>query len=79
MYERALKRGEPAYDPSWMRDELELDKEVDRPHPPPLAHERVAERVPGSAETSRAAAERLRGGAAFEDERTVVGEADFRA
>src|SRR5450432_2083310 len=76
MYQRELKDGQPAYDPSWMRDELE--KEVDRSHPPPLAHERVAERVPGSAEISRAAAERLRRGAGFEDARTVLGDEDFR-
>jgi hypothetical protein len=78
MYERALKDGQPAYDPSWMRDELDLEKEVDRSHPPPLAHERVAERVQGSAEISRAAAERLRQGAGLEDARTVLGDQDFR-
>ncbi len=79
MYERALKDGAPAYDPSWMWDELDLGTEIDRSHPPPLAHERVAERVRGSAEIAHAAAERLRKGAAFDDEATVLGDEDFRA
>ena len=79
MYEDALKRGEPAYDPSWMWDELDLDEEGDKAQPPPLAHERVADRVPGSAAVSRAAAERLRKDAGFEDSSTVLGEDDLRA
>src|ERR1019366_7897981 len=48
-------------------------------YPPPLAHERVAERVPGSAEVSRAAAERLRKDAGFEDASTVLGEDELGA
>ena len=79
MYENALKEGEPAYDPSWMWDELDLDDGVDTSYPPPLAHERVAERVPGSAEVSRAAAERLRKDAGFEDASTVLGEDELGA
>jgi hypothetical protein len=78
-YEGALKRGEPAYDPSWMWDELDLDRELRTSHPPPLAHERVAERVPGSAEVSRAKAERLRKNAGFDDASTVLAEEDLRA
>lgn len=74
MYENALKDGAPAYDPSWMWDELDLDKEFDKSHPPPLAHERVAERVPGSAEVSHAVAERLRKAPGFEVASTVLDE-----
>jgi hypothetical protein len=79
MYENALKDGVPAYDPSWMWEELDLDNEVGKSHPPPLAHERVAERVPGSAQMSHAVAERLRRDPAFEDASTVLGEDEFRA
>jgi hypothetical protein len=79
MYESALKDGAPAYDPSWMWEELDLDTEVDKSHPPPLAHERVAERVPGTAEVSRAVAERLRKHAGVDDAWTVLGEDEIRA
>lgn len=79
MYENALKDGALAYDPSWMWEELDLDKGVDWSHPPPLAHERIAERVPGSAQASHDAAERLRKTAGFEDASTILSEADFRA
>jgi len=72
MYERALKEGQPAYDPSWMWADLGLDTDADVSHPPPMAHERVAELVPGSAEASRAAAERIRARASFSDTETVA-------
>lgn len=78
MYERALKSGQPAYDPSWMWDELGLAEETDASYRPPLAHERVYERVPGSAEACRAAAERLRRAPGFEDATTVVDDDAFR-
>ncbi|MEW6745960.1 MAG: hypothetical protein AB1486_24740 [Planctomycetota bacterium] len=77
MYEQALKCGEPAYDPSWMWEELELAADTDPSHPPPLAHERVAERVPGSAEASRAAAERVRALPSFSDKSTIVEEQEL--
>ncbi len=77
-YEQALKAGQPAYDPSWMWAELGLSEDVDRADsPPPLAHERVAERVPGCAEASRAAAERFRARPAFDDASTTLEEADL--
>lgn len=79
MYERALKEGAPAYDPSWMWEELDLRERGDASHPPALAHERVAERVAGSAEVARVAAERLRSSADFDDGRTVLDEAAFSA
>lgn len=72
MYERALKEGQPAYDPSWMWADLGLDADADLSHPPPMAHERVADLVPGSAEASRAAAERIRTRASFSDTETVA-------
>ena len=79
IYEDALKDGAPAYDPSWMWDELDLRAKIDKSHPPPLAHERVADRVPGSGELSRAVAERLRRDAGFEDASTVLSEEGLRA
>jgi len=78
IYERALKDAEPAYDPSWMWAELGLATEGDASRPPPMAHERVAERVPGAAEQSRAVAERARAMPAFCDTSTTLGEADLR-
>jgi hypothetical protein len=79
MYERALKDGQPAYDPSWMWDELDLREPDDLAHPPPLAHERIAERVPASAGVARAAAERLRQSADFADGSSILDDASFRA
>jgi hypothetical protein len=78
MYERALKDGQPAYDPSWMWAELGLQTEADPSEPPPLAHERVAERVPGSAEASRDCAERARAMPSFSDTATTLGDEDLR-
>jgi hypothetical protein len=78
MYEHALADGQPAYDPSWMWAELELRGEAEASHPPLLAHERVAQRVPGSAEAARAAAERFRAAASFSDVTTTVGEDELR-
>jgi len=79
MYERALKEGQPAYDPSWMWADLGLDADADLSHPPPMAHERVAELVPGSAEASRAAAERIRARASFCDTETVADDDELRS
>lgn len=79
MYERALKDGQPAYDPSWMWAELELRDPEDIAHPPPLAHERVYERIPGSAAIARAAAERLRRSADFEGDKATLDDASFGA
>jgi hypothetical protein len=45
--------------------------------PPPLAHERVAEKVPGSADVSREVAERLRRAPGFSDATSVLPAADF--
>jgi hypothetical protein len=67
MYESALRSGQPAYDPSWMWSELGFDDGGSPAHPPPLAHERIAELVPGSGELSRAVAEQLRRAPGFKD------------
>lgn len=77
MYERALKDGEPAYDPSWIRTELGLAPEIDPADPPPIAHERVYERVPGCAEACQSAAERFRGRPSFDDRTTTLEEKDL--
>jgi hypothetical protein len=73
MYQRSLKLGHPAFDPSWMWDALGLGKEPPS-HPPPLAHERIAQLVPGSGEVCRAVAEALRRRPGFDDRSTVLGE-----
>lgn len=78
MYERALKDGQPAYDPSWMWAELGLDTEADPSRPPPMAHERVAEAVPGSADASHACAERARAMTSFSDTSTTLGKEELR-
>jgi hypothetical protein len=76
-YQQALRARLPAYDPSWMWNELGL---TDKSAPfflPPLAHERVAERVSGSADVSRAVAERLRQVPGFSDATSILSAADF--
>jgi hypothetical protein len=78
LYERALKEGQPAYDPSWMRDELGLETGAGLAQQPPLAHERVAQRVSASAEAVRAAAERIRALPDFSDKLTTAGEEELR-
>jgi hypothetical protein len=72
MYQNALRRREPAYDPSWMWAELGLvDREALR-HPPPLVHERVAQVVPGAGELARSVAERIRREPGFDETTTVL-------
>jgi hypothetical protein len=78
-YERALKDGEPAYDPSWMWAELGLRDDAASMSQGAPAHDRLAERVPGSAEAIRAAADRIRARAGFDERATTVGEDDVRA
>jgi hypothetical protein len=78
MYQRSVKMGHPAYDPSWMWAELGLEERAAPGHPPPLAHERMAALVPGSGEVCRTVAERLRREPGFDDASTIVGEEAFR-
>lgn len=60
IYQRALRENAPAYDPSWMWAELELQDESQPAHPPPLAHERWAEAIPGWDEVRRTVVARMR-------------------
>lgn len=77
MYQRSLKMGAPAFDPSWMWNELGLEDEA-ASHPPPLAHERVAQLVPGSGELCQSVAEAVRRQPGFKDASTVVTEENAR-
>jgi len=76
-YQRALQRGEPAYDPSWMWDELALDVRPRPAHPPPLAHERMAAAVSGLAELCAAVAASVRQRPGFDEVSTVITAADL--
>ena len=77
-YQRSLKMGAPACDPSWIWDALGLEEEP-APYPPPLAHERVAQLVPGSGELCRSVAESIRRQPGFKDVSTVFSGEEFRA
>jgi hypothetical protein len=79
MYQDALRSDAPAYDPSWMWGELGLEEGGAPAHPPPLAHERIAELLPGSGPLCRAVAERRRGQPSFDDRTTLVTEEELRA
>jgi hypothetical protein len=62
-YLRALAAGEPAYDPTWMWDELGLADDQDAPrvrHPLWLAHESMERHLPGTTQVVRSVAERRR-------------------
>jgi hypothetical protein len=76
MYQESLRRGQPAYDPSWMWEDLGLAA-AQPDHPPPLAHERVAEAHPGLAEATRAVATRVRARPDFDDRSSRSGAADL--
>ena len=80
-YLRALAAGEPAFDPTWMWDELGLTEHQDAPrvrHAVQLAHESLSQSLPGLWEVVEAVAK-----APFaEDEdvlRTAVSAADLRS
>ncbi|MCC6130677.1 MAG: SEC-C domain-containing protein [Acidobacteria bacterium] len=59
LYERALKQGQAAYDPSWMWEELGLAEHQHGASPPLLAHERLWERIPASREVVRELTDRI--------------------
>ncbi len=61
MYQTALRRNEPAYDPSWMWAELGLVDAATPAQRPPLHHERMAQMVDGFGDCARSVAARLRG------------------
>jgi hypothetical protein len=60
-YLRALADGEPAFDPTWMWDELDLSDHQDAPrvrHPLWLAHESMEQHLPGVTQVVTSVAER---------------------
>ena len=71
-YHRALRQDRPAYDPSWLWAELGLASPGDVDHPPPLAHERWAEAVPGLGDLCAGLAKRTRGLPGFDDGASVI-------
>jgi hypothetical protein len=77
VYQRALQRGDPAYDPSWMWDELGLDDRPRPVHPPPLAHERLAAAVPGLEELCATVAASVRKRPGFDEVSAVVAASDL--
>jgi hypothetical protein len=64
MYEEALTSGDAAYDPTWIRDELEIGAEFDAargPRPPPQpAHASLVEPMPAVLTAAHTIVERLR-------------------
>jgi hypothetical protein len=78
-YASALKRGEPAYDPSWMWRELELPDRAWPAHPPPLAHERMESKWTGLGELCRTVAVHARARPGFDDAATVMMAQDMSA
>ena len=78
MYHKALKNGDPAYDPSWMWGELELEDGSRPTFIPPLAHERIVSMVPGLGELCRSIAEQLRRQPGFDDRSTIMTADDIR-
>ena len=79
MYQDALRRSEPAYDPSWMWAELGLVTAPARTHPPPLAHERWGQAMPGWDALSREVASHLRERPGFDDVSHCVSERELLA
>lgn len=78
MYEQALKDGDPAYDPSWMWDELGIG-EAPAQYPPSLAHERIDELAAGAAEVCQTAAEHRRREPEFNEVSTLIAEEGLNA
>jgi hypothetical protein len=72
IYQRSLKDGTPAYDPSWMWMELGLVESSMPVHPPPLANERMDQMAPGFGELCRTVAEQRRRRLGFEDASTIM-------
>ena len=71
-YHRNLKSGAPAYDPSWLWAELNLDDRSAAVHPPPLAHERLPSFLPGIQELCRKVAVQVRRRTGFKDACTIL-------
>ena len=77
-YQKALKDSQPAYDPSWMWEELGFKNRFRSNYPPPMAHERMASKVPEFGTLCRDVAERMRRQPGFDDTATLMGIEDFR-
>jgi hypothetical protein len=75
-YETALKQGEPAYDPSWMWEELGLEDRTRLEHPPRLAHERLFEVLQELGGLARDLAENARRAPGFDPKATTLGPSD---
>lgn len=71
MYQQCLRTGEPAYDPSWMWAELELQEDAEK-LPPPLPHERLARWLDGASKLIAEVAETVRKRPGFDDASTVL-------
>ncbi|MGD8447519.1 MAG: hypothetical protein PVI94_28715, partial [Desulfobacterales bacterium] len=78
MYHKALKNGDPAYDPSWMWSELGLEDGSRPTYIPSLAHERIVSMVPGLGKLCRGIAEQLRQQPAFDDRSSILTAEDIR-
>jgi hypothetical protein len=76
-YQMALGQGHPAYDPSWMWDELGFATHTDRSRPPPLAYERALQIRPDLGDLCRALAAEVRARPGFDDASTVVTAAEL--
>lgn len=77
MYQDALRGDQPAYDPTWMWEELGLaDGQVE--HPPPLAHERLDAAHAGLSAVARTLAAHIRARPEFDDKTTRCQPADLR-
>jgi len=77
LYEDALRRAAPAYDPSWMWHELNLVDDAEAATPPPLATERWAEAFEGWEEACRGIAEAARRRPGFEEATTIFGDEEL--
>ncbi len=77
MYERCLRGGEPAYDPSWMWHELGLAPARPPQHAPPLAHERWDAAIPGLSDACGKAAFVIRNRSSFDERSTVATQDDL--
>lgn len=77
MYQMALRSNEPAYDPSWMWAELGFEDRAQPAHPPPLAHERWVDSIPGWSTVCSAVVGRLRGLPGFDDASSSLSRKDL--
>ena len=77
-YQRSLAQGHPAYDPSWLWDELGLDDGRPRAQSLALAHDRIETHAPGIGAWCRDEAGRRRERPDFDAAATVMRAGDFR-